>query len=75
MGYNPERAYRGDEGLEKGLAREYNLIILDLMLPGLDGFSICRQLRRKDWKTPIIMLTAKTDEVDKIIGLEIGTDD
>jgi DNA-binding response OmpR family regulator len=75
LGYTAERAYRGDEGLKKGLSRVYKLIILDLMLPGLDGFSICRQLRRKDWKTPIIMLTAKTDEIDKIIGLEIGADD
>lgn len=52
-----------------------DLIILDLMLPGLDGLEVCKQLRRQGINTPILMLTAKSDEVDKVLGLELGADD
>jgi two-component system phosphate regulon response regulator OmpR len=64
------------EQMDRFLEREnYHLLVLDLMLPGEDGLSICKRLRGNDNKIPIIMLTAKGDEVDKIIGLELGADD
>ena len=64
------------EQMDKFLEREnYHLIVLDLMLPGEDGLSICRRLRAQDNHIPIVMLTAKGDEVDRIIGLELGADD
>ena len=62
--------------MDKARSREhYHLIVLDLMLPSEDGLSICRRLRGQNDRTPIIMLTAKGDEVDRIVGLEMGTDD
>ncbi len=64
------------EQMDRFLEREnYHLLVLDLMLPGEDGLSICKRLRSNDNMIPIIMLTAKGDEVDKIIGLELGADD
>ncbi|MGD8925216.1 MAG: two-component system response regulator OmpR [Thioalkalispiraceae bacterium] len=64
------------KAMDKALAREYfKLIVLDLMLPGEDGLSICRRLRGQSNDIPILMLTAKGDEVDRIVGLEIGADD
>ncbi len=72
---NLETAEDGIEGLKKVLENEYDLIILDIMLPSLDGFEICKRARANDIKTPILMLTAKTEEIDKILGLEIGADD
>jgi two-component system phosphate regulon response regulator OmpR len=63
-------------GMDKQLARErYDLIVLDLMLPGEDGLAICRRLRAQDMGPAIIMLTAKGDDVDRIVGLEMGADD
>lgn len=70
-----DKAYEGNEGLKKGLNGTYDLIILDLMLPNKDGLEICRQLRAKDVFTPILMLTAKAEEIDKVLGLEFGADD
>lgn len=64
----------GNKGLEKALNEEYNLIILDLMLPGMDGFEICR-LIREEKNVPIIMVSAKKDDIDKIRGLGLGADD
>lgn len=64
----------GAKGLEKALNEEYNLIILDLMLPDLDGFEICKQIREKK-DIPIIMVTAKKNDIDKIRGLGLGVDD
>src|SRR5215510_10795117 len=62
--------------MDRYLARErYDLLILDLMMPGEDGLSICRRLRGANDNIPIIMLTAKGDEVDRIVGLEVGADD
>ena len=62
--------------MDRLLEREnFHLIVLDLMLPGEDGLSICRRLRQKENDIPIVMLTAKGDEVDRIIGLELGADD
>ena len=64
------------EQMDKHLEREnFHLIILDLMLPKEDGLSICKRLRHNNFETPIVMLTAKGDEVDRIIGLELGADD
>ena len=70
-----EKAYDGNSGLIKATAGSYDLMILDIMLPGIDGMEICRRLRGKDIQTPILMLTAKSEEIDKIIGLELGADD
>ena len=64
----------GKHGLDKALQEKPNLILLDLMLPGLSGFDVCREIRKK-LKTPIIMITAKSQEVDKLVGLELGADD
>lgn len=68
-------AMDGREGLEKILQNSYDLIILDVMLPSLNGFEICKEVRSRQISTPILMLTAKTEEIDKILGLEIGADD
>ncbi|WP_249728267.1 response regulator, partial [Bacillus paralicheniformis] len=65
----------GQEGLEKAIDLQPNLILLDLMLPKLDGMEVCKQIRQQRMNTPIIMLTAKDDEVDKVLGLELGADD
>ena len=70
-----DKAYEGNVGLEKAMTGEFDLIILDVMLPGKDGLEICRQLRSKNIVTPILMLTAKAEEIDKILGLEFGADD
>lgn len=75
LGYTADRAVNGKEGLRKALDGEYILVILDLMLPGMDGLTICRKLREEKRYTPILMLTAKAEELDKIIGLELGADD
>jgi len=65
----------GKVGLEKALNQEYDLILLDVMLPFVDGFSICNQIREKDQRQAIIMLTAKSSEQDIITGLTLGADD
>ncbi|MDX1638544.1 MAG: response regulator transcription factor [Balneolaceae bacterium] len=75
LDYEIDRATDGNKGLEKALDRSYDLIILDLMLPGLDGLEICKKLRARDVNTPILMLTAKSEEFDKVLGLELGADD
>lgn len=69
------KAADGETGLNKALNEQYDLIVLDLMLPGLDGIEICKEVRRKDIFTPILMLTAKSEEFDKVLGLEVGADD
>jgi two-component system alkaline phosphatase synthesis response regulator PhoP len=74
-GYQVETAATGTEGLEKALDLDLDIIILDLMLPELDGLEICKELRRRNIGTPIIMLTAKSQEFDKVLGLELGADD
>ena len=70
-----DKAYEGHSGLQKALKESYDLIILDIMLPGPDGMEICRKLRAKEIRTPILMLTAKAEEIDKVLGLEMGADD
>lgn len=70
------RTAGNSEQMDRLLEREnFHLMVLDLMLPGEDGLSICRRLRQKENQIPIVMLTAKGDEVDRIIGLELGADD
>ncbi|HKJ71466.1 MAG TPA: response regulator transcription factor [Gammaproteobacteria bacterium] len=65
----------GETGLVQAGAAAFDLIILDLMLPGMDGLELCRRLRAEDERTPILMLTAKSAEVDRVVGLELGADD
>ncbi|MBT3383251.1 MAG: response regulator transcription factor [Prolixibacteraceae bacterium] len=74
-GYLVESAVEGNEGLEKAFDPDIDIILLDVMLPGIDGFEICKELRKKGIETPIIMLTAKSQEIDKVLGLEFGADD
>jgi len=73
-GYRVELAMSGEEGLEKGLAGDYDLILLDLMLPKINGFDICRKIREKK-DIPILMVTAKREDIDVIRGLGLGADD
>jgi DNA-binding response OmpR family regulator len=75
QGYVTEHASNGREGLDRSLENEYDLIILDIMLPGMDGLEICRRIRAGNKTTPILMLTAKSEEIDKVVGLEMGADD
>jgi len=74
-GIKTEQVHDGLLGLERSKSGEFNLIILDIMLPGLDGISICRKLREENYNTPILMLTAKIDEIDLVLSLELGADD
>ena len=73
--YEVHQQFNGTTGLQTFNEGEYSLLILDVMLPGLDGFEICKKIRANDSKTPILMLTAKAEEIDKIMGLEFGADD
>jgi DNA-binding response OmpR family regulator len=75
MGAQVDLAHNGTEGLRLALDNGYDLVILDLMLPGKDGLEICRELRARPDYTPILMLTAKTTETDRVLGLELGADD
>jgi DNA-binding response OmpR family regulator len=70
-----DHAADGEAGLRKALTGDYQLVILDLMLPGMDGMDVCRSLRDKKVYTPVLMLTAKTSELDRVLGLEVGADD
>ncbi len=72
--YTTSKALDGELGLKMALENDYDLILLDLTLPSMDGVEICKRLRAKK-NTPIIMLTAKSEEIDRVLGLEIGADD
>jgi len=74
-GFAVEVAEDGTAALSRILEGKLDLILLDLMLPGMDGLEVCRQARLKGVRTPVIMLTAKGQEVDKVVGLELGADD
>jgi DNA-binding response OmpR family regulator len=74
-GFETEKVHDGKEGLIRAMEDTYQLIILDLKLPGMDGLEICRKLRMEKINTPIIMLTSKSEEIDRVLGLEIGADD
>ncbi len=75
LGYELECATEGESGLRRALAHDYALVILDLMLPGLDGLAVCKRLRAENTRVPVLMLTAKAEEFDKVLGLELGADD
>jgi DNA-binding response OmpR family regulator len=74
-GYEVDTAVEGKTGLQKILQLQYDLILLDIMLPEVSGFDICRTARKEGINTPIILLTAKGEEIDKVLGLELGADD
>ena len=74
-GYETLEAYDGEAGLQLALEQNPDLILLDLMLPKMNGFDVCRSLRRENRSTPVIMLTARSEDTDKIIGFECGADD
>ena len=74
-GYNFISANNGEDGLKMVMEKSPDLIILDVMLPRMDGYSVCREIRQEKINTPIIMLSARGEEIDKILGLEIGSDD
>lgn len=74
-GYALETAADGDEGLRKAVEGAYDLIVLDVMLPKKNGFDVCRDIRKAGIVTPIVMLTARGQLVDKVLGLKIGADD
>ncbi len=73
--YAVETARDGEEGAQRLAADRFDLVLLDLMMPGRSGFEVCREFRRRDARTPVIMLTAKGEEIDKVVGLELGADD
>ncbi len=74
-GYDVTLVSDGLEAVRSARAEKFELILLDLMLPGKDGFEVCRELRREGLRTPIIMLTAKAQELEKVVGLDLGADD
>jgi DNA-binding response OmpR family regulator len=74
-GYETTSCNRGDSALQAVAKHQPTLIVLDVMLPGLSGYDICKQLRAKKFAAPILMLTAKGQEIDKVIGLDLGADD
>ncbi len=74
-GYQVNLAEDGRTALDLALEKAYDFIVLDLMLPKLDGIEVCKRIRQANIETPIMMLTAKGDEIDKILGLELGADD
>jgi DNA-binding response OmpR family regulator len=74
-GYSVETAGDGETAAGRAKETSFDLILLDVMLPRKDGFSVCRDLRRAGVKTPIILLTARAQETEKVLGLELGADD
>ncbi|MBW8349547.1 response regulator transcription factor [Bacillus sp. IITD106] len=74
-GFSVMTAEDGKTGLEMAMKEKPDFIVLDLMLPGMDGMDVCKTLRQEKIRTPILMLTAKDDEFDKVLGLELGADD
>lgn len=74
-GYQVAKALRGDTGLALAMQENPDLIVLNVMLPGMNGLDICRELRKRGYERPIIMVTAKSEEIDRVVGLEIGADD
>lgn len=75
LGLKIESVEDGETGLERALTGKYSLLLLDIMLPNIDGLTLCRKLREAEVTTPIIMLTARGDELTKVLGLEYGADD
>ena len=75
LGYEVEIATDGQTGLDRALKGGVSIVILDIMLPKLDGFEVCKRIRAQDRSLPILMLTSKSEELDKVLGLELGADD
>lgn len=69
------KTYSGEDGLAAIKSNPLDLVILDVMLPGIDGIEVCRRIRSEQFNVPVLMLTAKSEEIDKVLGLEIGADD
>lgn len=74
-GYKTVQAYDGEEGLNLAKTQDFDLILLDVMLPKMDGFQVLREVRNVKMNIPIILVTAREDEIDKVLGLELGADD
>ena len=74
-GYDVDVARTGDEGLEQAIGEDYDAIVLDLMLPGMDGVAVCETLRRRERWVPVLMLTARAEVSERIRGLDVGADD
>ncbi|MBB6452080.1 two-component system alkaline phosphatase synthesis response regulator PhoP [Salirhabdus euzebyi] len=74
-GFSTDTAFDGESALAIAESKQYELIVLDVMLPKMDGLEVCKKLRQRNIETPILMLTAKDDEFDRVFGLEIGADD
>jgi two-component system alkaline phosphatase synthesis response regulator PhoP len=74
-GYQVATAREGDAALASAAAASFDLVLLDVMLPGRDGFSVCRELRQRGFEIPIVMLTARGQVVDRVVGLKLGADD
>jgi len=74
-GYQVETAGDGNLGLARALAEPFDLIVLDVMLPGRDGFEVCRELRSRGGQVPVLMLTARSQVIDRVVGLKLGADD
>lgn len=74
-GYQVDVAVDGEEGLNKIKSENYNLVLLDVMLPKISGFDVCKTIRKDGMQVPVILLTARGEEIDKVLGLELGADD
>ena len=74
-GYLTEIAFDGEQGLQKGLSEDFNLVVLDILLPKLNGYEVLRELRRQKIKTPVLILTIKNSVDDRVQGLDYGADD
>ncbi len=68
-------AVNGNSALQKASAKSFHLIVLDIMLPGIDGIEVCKKLRERNITTPVMMLTSRSEEIDKVLALELGADD
>lgn len=74
-GYRVDHVPDGASGLDRATQETYDLVLLDVMLPGMNGFDVCRNLRQRNVRTPILMLTARGQTIDKVVGLKLGADD
>ena len=74
-GYEVDSAENGKDGYEKIIKNNYDLVLMDVMMPEMSGFEVCKQIRKEGINVPVILLTAKGEEIDKVRGLEIGADD
>jgi DNA-binding response OmpR family regulator len=74
-GYEVTPAQNGAEGLKLFRQNKYDLVLLDLMMPEMSGYDVCREIRKRDMQIPVLILTAKSQEIDKVVGLELGADD